>query len=102
MESIMPDQALNDKQLLENLQKFLKITFAVMTIALIVGGVGGWLVYENHSSGTIYKIELLIPVIIAACIAGVGVRVYRSKLFSSKQEFKQASDLFKQKMEAKK
>ena len=94
----MSEQRLDGNLLIEKIQKFMKITAVVMLMALIVGGVGGWLVYVNHSAGKVYGIELLIPVIIAAVFAGVGLRVYRGKLFSSKQEFEEASGLFKQKI----
>jgi len=97
----MSEQTQDNNPLIEKLQKYMKITLMVMLIALIFGGVGGWLVYDNHGGGSIYGIELLLPVIIASIVAGVGLRIYRGKLFASKDEFKQASELFKQKMEAK-
>ena len=95
------DKESSDQELINRVQGFIKITFLGMFLALIVGGVFSWQVYENHSSGTIYRIELLIPIIIAAVITGVGLRIYRGKLFASKVEFKRATELFKQKMEAK-
>jgi len=97
----MSENEPDNNLLIEKVQKFVKLTLVIMLIALIFGGVGGWWVYENHSGGSIYGIELLMPVIIAAIIAGVGLRIYRGKLFSSKEEFKKATELFKQKMEAK-
>ena len=93
----MSEQILDNNPLIEKLQKFMKITAVVMIMVLVIGGVGGWLIYENNSTGMLNRTELLIPVIIATVFAGVGLRMYRGKLFSSKQEFKEASALFKQK-----
>lgn len=97
----MSEKELNNDLLINNVKKFVKLTMLVMLGALIVGGIGGWMVYENHSSGNLYGFELLIPVIIATIVAGVGLRIYRSKLFATKEEFKKATELFKQQMEAK-
>jgi len=98
MRLAMSEEKLNNDLLVKNVKKFVKITLMVMFLALIVGD---WLVYEKNGADTIYRIELLMPVIVATIILSVGLRIYRSKLFASKDEFKKTSELFKQQNEAK-
>ena len=94
IETLSSDQR---EQLLKRLKKFIKLTFLCSILAILSGLIGGWIMYENLSAGeAVMRIELLIPTIVATIIMVIVLKVVRGRLFSNKEEFQAAVNIFQE------
>ena len=74
-------------------KKLLMLTFGAIAGALIVGLIGGWLLYENHQGGPIFGAYLLWPGVAAAVVFTLPIRSLRKRWFPTKESIMAASQL---------
>jgi membrane protein DedA with SNARE-associated domain len=78
---------------LSRYKKFLMLTFGAIVLACGVGGLGGWLLYENHEGGKILGAYLLWPTVVAAIGVVIPLRVLRKRWFPTKESLEAAASL---------
>ena len=74
-------------------KKLLMLVFGAIAGALVVGLIGGWLLYENHEGGPIFAAYLLWPGVVAAVVFTLPIRSLRKRWFPTKESIMAASQL---------
>ncbi|MFT5059071.1 MAG: ABC-type spermidine/putrescine transport system permease subunit II [Planctomycetota bacterium] len=83
-----------DEKLVKKLKFFIRLVILAIPLALVIGGVGGWLVYESAAPGSeILGIELLLPGILATIINSIALVIIKKSYFKDKEEFLKAGAL---------
>jgi len=78
---------------LDRYKKLLKLAAGGIALALVVGLVGGWLLYENHEGGKILGAYLLTPTIVATIVVCIPLRIVRKRWFPTKESIQAAAQL---------
>ena len=84
-----------DEKLVKNLKLFIKLTLLMIPLTVVLGIIGGWVVYELAPAGEeIYGIALMLPGLGFLAISTTGLVILKKKLFKDKEEFKRAAALY--------